>query len=388
MKTLRALLLRLGLFLVALLGSLLAAELYARFVWKPVGAEDLLFNAPAYSPLDLYVNDPEFLLLPAPGFEGTVATAEYRSSVRINQEGLRGPPLAPKAEGALRLLAVGDSFTLSVQVDEREHFTALLAEALADRLGRPVEILNAGVDGYGTLQALGRVEQLAESAELDGAIFLYFLGNDVFDNVTYNQLARGRRGRIPRAREQPAGAAPTMNGAPNHPPIPWLQRFMAENFYLYAIYDVRRKAAAPNPHAINRFRSELEIFLEGSGALRNHMRETKRALKLVDDRCETHDLKCFLPLAPAAFMVEQDRAASTFELVGLDPARVDLDAPAGAVLRATPATLPAYDLTPGLRERADEGLYFIFDGHWTPAGHAAVAALLADWMAPMLADEE
>ncbi len=387
MKLLRALGLRLGLLLLATLGSLLAAELYARLIWRPVGAEDLLFNAPAYSPLDLYTNDPEFLLLPTPGFEGTVATAEYHTVVRINEQGLRGPPLGPKPQGALRLLAVGDSFTLSVQVDERHHFTALLAEALSERLGRPVEILNAGADGYGTLQELGRLEQLADAAAIDGAIFLFFLGNDILDNVTYSQLSRGRRGPFPRTRGRPQGAAPTMQGAPNHPPIPWLQRFLAQHFYLYAIYDVRRKAAAPDPHAIRRFRSELEIFQEGSGALERHMRETARDLELVAERCAARGLRCFLPLAPAAFMVERERADETFLLVGLDPSRVDLDAPARAVLAAAPAGLPSYDLSPGLRERAGEGLYFTFDGHWTEAGHAAVAQLLADWMAPLLVED-
>ncbi len=387
MKLLRALGLRLGLLLLATAGALLAAELYARLIWRPVGAENLLFNAPAYSPVDLYAGDPEFLLLPTPGFEGTVATAEYHTVIRINDQGLRGPPLGPKPEGALRLLAVGDSFALSVQVSEQHHFTTLLAEALSERLGRPVEILNAGVDGYGTLQALGRLEQFADTAAIDGAIFLFFLGNDIFDNVTYSQLSRGRQGTFPRTRGRHPRAAPTMQSAPNHPSIPRLQRFLAQHSYLYAIYDVRRKAADPDPQAIRRFRSELEIFQVGSNALERHMVETARDLKLVEERCAVRGLRCFLPLAPAAFMVERERADETFALVGLDPARVDLDAPARAVLAAAPEGLPSYDLTPGLRERADEGLYFIFDGHWTEAGHAAVAQLLADWMAPLLAED-
>jgi lysophospholipase L1-like esterase len=39
--------------------------------------------------------------------------------------------------------------------------------------------------------------------------------------------------------------------------------------------------------------------------------------------------------------------------------------------------VPFVDLLPILRARRDEGLYFPKDGHWTPAGHALVAELIA-----------
>jgi lysophospholipase L1-like esterase len=384
---LRNALLRLGLVLGGLLAGVLLAELAARYLVEPVGREDLLFNAPAYSPLDLYINDPELLLLPNPGFEGEVATAEYRSFVRINEDSLRGPPLAPKPEGTLRLMAVGDSFTMSAQVEEEDLFQTLLAERLAAQLGRPVEILNGGVDGYGTLQELGRVEHLAEKAQLDGALFLFFLGNDITDNVTYNQLARGRRSEVPRPLDYKPGATPTMAGAPNHPPIPTWRVFLAQHSYLFAYWDVWQKSKDVDPRMLFRFKGELEIFLKDSGGLRMQMKDTRRAMALVGERCEARGLRCFVAIAPAAYMVEENRLENTFTMVGLDASRVDFQRATDAVLSAVPEGVPVLDLLPLLAPRADEDLYFTFDGHWSERGHAAVAEVLAEWMGPRLEEE-
>ena len=377
-------LLRVGLLLAGLLVGLLLAEGLARVV-QPGGAADLLFNAPEYSPLDLYINDPELLLLPSPGFEGEVGTSEYSSWIRINERGLRGPPVGPKPEGALRLLAVGDSFTMSVQVDEAELFQARLAESLTASLGRPVEILNGGVDGYGTLQALGRVEHLAETLELDGAIYLFFMGNDLQDNVTYNHLARGRRSVIPRPLDHRPANQPTMQGAPNRPEMPAWRRWLGTHSHAYAQIDVYQKSQNPNERALQRFRMELELFLSGSPGLRQHLTETKKAIDLAAERCEARGMHCFMAVAPAAFMIDQRRAAPTFELVGLDADRIDLDGPREAVVDVASAAMPTLDLTPALTEAAEDGpVYYRYDGHWNVRGHAAVADAMAAWMTPTL----
>jgi len=370
-----------------LLLGLAAVEISARTI-EPDGAADLLFNAPAYSPLDLYINDPELLLLPSPGFEGEVGTSEYSNWIRINERGLRGPPVGPKPEGTLRLLAVGDSFTMSVQVDEADLFQTRLAGVLSEKLGRPVEILNGGVDGYGTLQALGRVEHLAEALALDGAIYLFFMGNDIQDNVTYNHLARGRRSVIPRPLDYRPANQPTMQGAPDRPEIPAWQRWLATHSHAYAHVDVYLKSQNPDERALQRFRMELELFLTGSPGLRQHMTETEEAIDLAAERCEAREMRCFMAIAPAAFMIDQRRAAPTFELVGLDAARIDLDGPREAVLDVASEAMPTLDLSPALSAAAEEGsVYYRYDGHWNVRGHEVVAEAMADWMAPLLKEE-
>lgn len=80
---------------------------------------------------------------------------EGRVDYRINQVGLRGPDLpAQKPPGTFTVLCLGDSFTFGEGVREEDTYPARLAKLLTDagRYGR-VEVINAGVQGYGTREA-------------------------------------------------------------------------------------------------------------------------------------------------------------------------------------------------------------------------------------------
>jgi lysophospholipase L1-like esterase len=69
--------------------------------------------------------------------------------VVTNVLGLRGKPAAAqKAQGVLRVLVVGDSFTFGLGVAEDETLPAALEPLLRAQLGQPVEVLNAGVPGW------------------------------------------------------------------------------------------------------------------------------------------------------------------------------------------------------------------------------------------------
>lgn len=70
-------------------------------------------------------------------------------TLRINQQGFRGPDLvAPSGEAPLRIACVGDSVVFGRYIDDDALFTARLAVLLEERLGREVEVINAGVPGY------------------------------------------------------------------------------------------------------------------------------------------------------------------------------------------------------------------------------------------------
>ena len=74
----------------------------------------------------------------------------YRSHVRFNSLGLRGPELTAVPAGGVRVLALGDSWTSGLEVAENETYSAVASGLLAQRLGVPVQVINAGVRGYGT----------------------------------------------------------------------------------------------------------------------------------------------------------------------------------------------------------------------------------------------
>ena len=361
--------------LVAVFTALLIAEVAMRFR-APLGHEAMLFGAPDFSHPDLYVEDQELHLLPRAGFSGSVRTLEYSTTVNINSLGTRGAEVMPKEDRELRLLALGDSFTLGVQVEDDETFSSILAQNLSESLSRPVTVLNAGVDGFGTPQATILADRLADNIDIDGLILTFFTGNDFWDNGHY----------------APMNHTPQLEGQP--PPVPTLSpvdQVLGRISYLYAWIKVNLNARAlrANPPRIQRYSNELRIFVTGDETLRRAMNPTTAALNRLKRLCVEREWKCFVAIAPPAFVVHSERLSSTFDLVDIDPRGVDPNLPNRVASEVARANFPTIDLSSALTDAgSDEPLYYRFDGHWNRAGHRVVASTLTPWLTELLTENE
>ncbi len=367
MRALKAIAARLGLAAGGLLIGLLLAECGARAV-APSGGADLLFNSPDASPIGLYLADPKLLLTPAPGFTATARSVGYAVDLRINQLGLRGPEVegARSTGGAGRWLTVGDSFTLSVQVSEEETFQERLAVATGQ------EFWNAGVDGFSTWQALTRYQRLDAPLGADGVLLSFFLGNDLHDNERFPHVIKG-------AQHLKAGAP-----IPREP-VPWLRKALLGHSYLYAqwrVFSRQRALSAGRDPQREWWKDELMIFTTaGTKRLDQLTRGSEAPLRQLQQETRRRGDRLLVAIAPPAFQIEDHRLTATMEMVGLDPATADVDAPARAVTGLLQRLgIARCDLVAPLRAAADRGLYFTYDGHWTPEGHAVVAEALAACM--------
>ncbi|HTW88395.1 MAG TPA: SGNH/GDSL hydrolase family protein [Candidatus Binataceae bacterium] len=111
---------------------------------------------------------------------------EGGSYVRINRGGFRGPerPLA-KPPGTFRVAMLGDSYTEAIQVPYEQTFSAVTERRLSScpaLAGRHVEVLDFGVDGYGTTQELVTLRKQALAYSPDAVVLAIFLGNDIRNN--------------------------------------------------------------------------------------------------------------------------------------------------------------------------------------------------------------
>lgn len=343
--------------------GLLLAEVGVRLA-NPQGYEFFFAFWPAMFDVSIFQADPDTIWTLRPGSTATMQTPEYRTVVRVNALGIRGPEVAAKAPGTLRVLAVGDSFTLAHQVDEDETFEGRLGPLLSEALGQRVEVLDAGVDSTGTWSSLGQARRLVPLVQADVVLLTWFLGNDFADDDRFGRL-----------RQSPPPLQPDR--------LPLLDDTLGRwsLLYHYARTWQRARRAAHGQDGEPMFVNELKMFAEG-GLSEGMQAPSRAALSAFAEGCEALGVACVVALAPPAFVVYPDRAAVTFRLVGLDPAGLRLDAPAEAVLGLIPPTCHAVDLTPALRDAAADPLYFTFDGHWRPEGHAVVAGALA----PVLTD--
>lgn len=124
--------------------------------------------APGYAaiPFEQYLvsGDPELLWEPRPGAQS------------VNSLGLRGAE--PSAENPRPCwLALGDSVAWGLELADEETIPARLAVHLA-AAGRDVEVHNAGVSGYNTLQEARRLELFAPRLAPEHVLLLFCV-NDV-----------------------------------------------------------------------------------------------------------------------------------------------------------------------------------------------------------------
>ncbi len=98
--------------------------------------------------------------------------------VTTNDQGLRSPPSPPKT-AALRVLALGDSCTFGVGVDDGATWPAQLQGVLRT-LGRDAEVINAAVPGYTAYQGLKFLEARGPALRPD-IVLVEFGFNDADD---------------------------------------------------------------------------------------------------------------------------------------------------------------------------------------------------------------
>jgi GDSL-like lipase/acylhydrolase family protein len=379
--------------LLALAGTVLAAA----------GAEALLRRLAPERP-SFYTADPAALYRLRPG---TRARYHYpwmapgeEVEVAINGRGFRGAELAARKTGQ-RVVVYGDSFVEARSTRIEDTFPVRLGAALAERGLGPVEVVNAGVSGYGPDQVLARLD--AELLELrpDLVILALYAGNDWGDLVRDQIFTVDGGGRLARG-------WPVLDAA--------LRTALEERRGWRALATVRAASrlwtelAAPAPAAaaeppttqavLRDCEREYADALGHPGRVTNLFRDHYDADLSVRPRSESAVYKRRMM---AAVLAEVGRLAAVRSVplllvaipAGSDiapnhPHRIDATrfpeyrAAAltdGVEQIAAPLRLPLVNLFGPFAERRDRVLYYPIDGHWNVAAQALAARLTAERIA-------
>ncbi len=192
---LRTWLRRLGLLLMSLLifGGLLELGVLLIFGEQP--------KFPRY-----VVEGPYGVRINVPGAHYRHKSADGTWYFHINQQGMRAEreyPLA-KPAGVTRIVSFGDSYTVGLEVDAEQTFSAVLEREL-NAAGHPTEVLNAGVSGYSNAEACIRLEREFLAYHPDVVVLSFYI-NDLVDNVRAGLFAYDGEKLVPKAASYvPAG---------------------------------------------------------------------------------------------------------------------------------------------------------------------------------------
>lgn len=129
-----------------------------------------------------------------PGSSGTYVgprpfPISFRTHIRINSLGLRGPEVAPVPPGGKRVLMLGDSQTAGFEVPEDKTFVSLTGKNLASLAPFPVQVINGGIRGYGTDQSFLLYTRRLRKLRPNVVVFNP-TSNDPDDNVTLHRPRR------------------------------------------------------------------------------------------------------------------------------------------------------------------------------------------------------
>ncbi len=318
-----------------------------------------------------------------PGFDGWIKTSEFTTRVTISPLGLRDPRTAyDRPPDVFRVLLLGDSFVEAVQVDASQTVAARLEAALQAQSSRRVEVVNAGVAGYGTGQEMLLFEQEGVKYDPQVVVVVVFLGNDIGDNSYRHDPQCGEPSSRPTFELDSERMIRVVPGAlPDNRPDP--RGFLRSCCLLYNVFEtgvllklndgpVRDQ---PEFEDDGRYLVRSLYEKEPDAEMERSWRITERLLGLMRDRVRSENVQLvvvgapdWLALDPAAW---QERMGGSRAASG----RYAPDQPSQMLSEiAGKMGVPYIDLMPALANASSaEPLYFPVDSHWTPAGHAVVA---------------
>ncbi len=340
------------------------------------GGLRLIGKGPPKTPLEFH---PELGWAKKPGFGMTKRTPEFKAHFALNELGLRGDPIGPKAPDEFRVIALGDSFTYGFAVERDQHFVDLL-EGYWRSEGRNVRVINAGTEAYDTAQAARWFE--LEGKKLDPDLVLLFpYENDLYWNSRAQyQTGDGPRDK-PRYNADGTLDARTIN---RPPPKSWISRYALTRWL------VPIDAVGLASHRTPIFGATAPIDREVIpllaippsdlvAAMELHTRGALRALQAA-----TRDAGAELALAPipsAALYEPHWKSVTTQRLSGLAESQWSADRPVDAFLdMARQEGLVAVDARSALHAArgAGEPLYHGKDWHFNERGSRVFAAFLHD----------
>ena len=158
-----------------------------------LGVAEVGLRAMGFSPSSVNTEfDPELGWRKTPRTTIQRSTGEFDVTLTTDGAGLRDDyeALAPAPEGTQRAVFLGDSFVVGYTVDRDDLFVDQLERALQAE-GRPIEIMNAGTQGYSTDQSLRWLELYGERVAPDLVVHFAY-ENDIWWNASPTYLGNDK----------------------------------------------------------------------------------------------------------------------------------------------------------------------------------------------------
>jgi lysophospholipase L1-like esterase len=291
---------------------------------------------------------------------------EFAIRFEINSRGLRSPEVDYPRTSRMRVLAIGDSFTFGVGAEQDETWPAVLGTLLETSTHEPVEVLNAGVQGWGLAEYWIWLDK--EGARYRPDWIVLGVHRSDWTSAFRELVTLDEHGQL-HAHPRPESGVGRLKEISAH--IPFYETLM--NWSALANY--AKSALA------QRLRGGTTKNLEGGAERRLEERfdegwvVNEALLRAIEARAAGEDARVAMIFIPTYEHVRSGDAPDAGDASLVAELRFR-----EAMARHTAAhRVPYIDLTPRFRALLDQGvavddLYQLGDGHCTPRGYREIAA--------------
>jgi hypothetical protein len=299
----------------------------------------------------------------------------YGHEVSFNSAGMRDRehPIA-KPAGTFRILVTGDSFMEALQVPFEASLPSLLETGLQAKSARKIEVINAGVSGWGTDDALRYLTEYGFKYQPDLVLVTMTLHNDISDNLRQDwHRLEG---------DSLVTLSPT--------PMSWWQykktqvkAWLSTRFQLYQLWrrvrhgrEIRQGGRQLASHVVQLFTTPTPERI-GKG-----VELTDLLLHEVKARAEASGAKMAVVFLPLKYQLS-DSVWTDFVTTSQVPAdSLDITRPQSLLAPAVDSLgVPLVDLLPAFRAWSADStgeLYMEWDGHWNENGHRLATNTVID----------
>jgi lysophospholipase L1-like esterase len=319
----------------------------------------------------LFTPDPVVGYRLKPGSSAQFKTADFDTRISINQAGVRDREIGPKAAGEFRVVVLGDSLVMSVQVPVEDTFVARLERRLNDGAVPPASyrVINAGVQGYGPVEEYLFHREVTAALRPDIVILGLYPGNDAVEAAAtaYKLRAPG-----------PSRSADADLSA-------W-QRFTQWRRRLIRKSIVLQVARL---RVLDRFgwRPEIDAPLrtylpDAPPEIEKGLDVTRDVVSRLNALTASEGARLIVVLLPARFQVDDGDYSRLREIVARSGRTLERDRATERFKAALAGVgVPVFDALPPLREAARQSDVFMQStAHFTPFGHDALAGALERYL--------
>ena len=322
----------------------------------------------------LFMPDPVVGYRLKPGATARFTTADFDTRISINGAGVRDREIEPKAPAERRLVVLGDSLVMSVQVPVEDTFVARLERRLNASAVPPAtyRVINAGVQGYGPVEEYLFHREVTAALRPDIVILALYPGNDAVEAgaTAYKLRTPG-----------PSRSADADLSA-------W-QRFTQWRRRLIRKSIVLQVARLRVTTVLDRFgwRPEIDPPLrtylpDAPPEIDKGLAVTKDVVSRLDAFTRQDGARLVVVLLPARFQIDDGDYGRLKAIVARSGQTLERDR-ATERFKAALAGLdvPVFDALPPLRDAARASDVFMQStAHFTPHGHEALAGILERYL--------